>query len=99
MSTTNRTPAQLEAFRARLKAGLALVPTDMSRIEWGYRRDKQSDLQELYPVPVKPVVLPHSAPQPINLADYQQLKGQVNFLNNKMTEMRAERKKKDDGAY
>jgi len=71
----------------------------MTRIEWGYRRDKEADKRELYPTLEKPAVLPPRATQPINLADYQQLKGRLAFVENKMAEMRAERKKKDDSIY
>ena len=50
----------------------------------------------LPPGPDKPAVLPPGAPQPINLTDYQQLKGRLAFVENKMAEMRAARKKKDN---
>ena len=97
--TYHRTPEAVSAFLRRARAGLAYCPTDMSRIEWGYRRDIASDLRELHPTPEKPAVFPPRVTQPINLADYQQLKGRLNFVENKMAEMRAERKKKDERRY
>jgi len=96
----NKTPVQLSAFLKRARAGLAYCPMDMSRIAWGYRRDKQADLVELYPLePEKPVALPPRATQGQLEGKVSQLRGEVNYLNNKVIEMRAERKKKDDGTY
>jgi len=92
-----KSDAQVSAFKRRAGAGLAYCPTNMSRIRWGYRRDKQADLEELYPpAPEKPAVLPSRATQGQLEREVGQLRGQVNFLNNKVTEMRAERKKKDN---
>ena len=97
--TSPRTPSQRSAFLKRARAGLAYCPTDMSRIEWGYRRDIEADKRELYPAPEKPAVFPHRATQGHLESKVSQLRGEVNFLNNKVTEMRAERKKKDERRY
>ena len=91
-----RTPDQIVRFKARLNTGLALVPMDMSRMMWAYRRDRWADNAELLPQAPepqkKPVIILNEAKM-VTRAEYEQLRGQVAFLQNKVTEMRAEKKK------
>ena len=94
--TSPRTPEAVSAFLKRARAGLALCPIDMSRIAWGYRRDKEADLVELHPTLEKPAILPPRATRGQLEGRVSELRGEVNFLNNKVTEMRAERKKRDE---
>src|SRR3990167_9999803 len=84
-TTYPRTREAVSAFLKRARAGLAYCPIDMSRIEWGYRRDKEADKRELYPTPDKPAVLPPRATQGQLAGEVSQLRGEVNFRSEEHT--------------
>lgn len=98
-----RTLEQVAVFKARLHKGLLSEPMKSKEwIRWHSRQGMFADLERERdalesdaPEPIRKPQIADSRPLGITREDYEQLRGQVNFLDNKVMEMRVKKKKGD----
>ena len=91
------TPEQIAAFRARLREGLAGVYTSTIPVRERRHQNRRMMVhsEKETETPIQNII--QSQQVHTQQSDLTQLKAQVNFLQNKVTELRAEKKRRDDG--